>query len=139
MALTNQTAVYTPLPPIRWPDHSLIDPADMLIDYDQPSDSLAIAFGGRVQPATIDPIDGEAGDYVSLRIDLENGEDVVGIEIENVGMALDRHPTWRPVVEAAPTETQMSRVSPSVWPALAALVADVDRLSEQWPRVKPQN
>ncbi|MGH2532242.1 MAG: hypothetical protein ACRDJW_08020 [Thermomicrobiales bacterium] len=117
----------------------MIDPADMLLGYDPTLDSLAIAFGGRVQPATIDPIDGDAGDYVSLRIDLDNGQDVVGIEIENVGMALVRHPSWRPVVEAAPAESRMSRVNPSVLPALAALVADIDRLSEQWPRVKPED
>lgn len=115
--------------PVRWPDLAMLNPADMLLDYDATVDSLGVAFGGIVQPASIDPIDGKAGRYVSLRIDLDSEEDVIGVEIENVRLALARHADWRSVADAASSQLGWHRGDPRAWPALIAFVAEIARLS----------
>jgi hypothetical protein len=123
----------TNLPPntkYRWPDATQLDPAEMLLSYDQRADMLSVAFGGKVRPAFNESLDEGPADYVMLRLDFDT-EEVVGIEVEVVNRrALREHPTWRKVVEAATNQPRLTRIEPTAWPALTAFVQDVVDLSE---------
>ena len=124
MAMIRDTSII-PLVPM-WP--GTIDPAEMFLNYDEEADRLTVAFGGAARPCTVDPVDGDAANYLSLRLDPLT-EDVVGVELESVALALREHPRWRIVVNAAPTEPAMRRVSPDAWIALRAFVDEAKVLA----------
>jgi hypothetical protein len=126
MAVTrNRTVV--PLRPM-WP--TVIDPAQILLNYDREADRMAVVFDGAERSSVVDPVDGDAGNYLSLRLDAQT-EDVLGVELESVTLALHEHPGWRDIVVAAPTEPVMRRAKPVAWPALLTFVDEVRSMTNE--------
>jgi hypothetical protein len=126
-------AVIRPLDPTIaapiWPES--IAPAQILLSYNPLADELVILFGDATRPHIVEPLDGDAPDYVSLLLDLESDAEVVGIMVESAhGTAIAEHPEWRAFVNAAPSHAGRRRPDPEVWPALAAFMAEVRSMAE---------
>ncbi|MGH2533416.1 MAG: hypothetical protein ACRDJW_14045 [Thermomicrobiales bacterium] len=118
MAVTSYRADLQPW----WPDIESL-PARAELDYDPVTDCLLVAFDP-TRPAEHLYLDTDDHGYVALRLALDTAE-VVGIVIEDVNtVALNRHPSWRRLVEVAGTRTFM-RASPADYSAIAAFIDDV--------------
>jgi hypothetical protein len=110
-----------------WPKS--VDPADLLLGYNPLADELVVAFGGANRSHYVEPLDAGPADYVSLLLDPDTDE-VVGVMIEQAReVAVARHPTWQPVLDAAPTEPTMRRADPAVWPLISAFIEDVREIA----------
>ena len=108
-----------------WPDTTTL-PARAELDYDPVTDNLLVAFD-RSRPAEHAYLEIGDHDYVALRLALDTGE-VVGIVIEDFHtVALDRHLSWRQLVEIAGTRA-FKRAAPAEFPAIAAFIAEIERL-----------
>jgi hypothetical protein len=112
-----------------WP--AVIDPADVLIGYNPFADELLVAFGGANRSHYAEPLDASAANYVSLLLDPATDQ-VVGVMVEQTReVAVTDHPSWRPILDTAPTEPVMRQAGADVRPALAKFVADVRSLARQ--------
>ncbi|MGH2532818.1 MAG: hypothetical protein ACRDJW_11010 [Thermomicrobiales bacterium] len=110
----------------RWPD--LETALAARVDYDPDVDSLFVAFG-QPRPAVNVPLTTGQRDYVYLVVDLDT-EEVVGVEVEDVrAWALERHPDWAPLIDAASDDPRP--VPPPARSALAAFLADVVDMASQ--------
>jgi hypothetical protein len=115
-----------------WPPPADLTPDRVLFGYNPFADELVVAFGGTNRPALTNPVGGDAGDYLQLRVDLETERTIVGAQIDSARtVANEQFPQWNVLIDATAVVPAMHALPPAMWPAVTSFIRQVRELANQ--------
>ncbi|HET8522758.1 MAG TPA: hypothetical protein VFL82_05965 [Thermomicrobiales bacterium] len=115
-----------------WPPQADLAADRVLFAYNPLADELVVAFGGANRPAIMNPVEGDASNYLQLRLDLETERTIVGAQIDSARrVANAKYPHWNVLIDATEAASGMRALPPSMWPEVTSFLRQIRDIAQR--------